>query len=202
MSLEHAILGFLNYGPFSGYDLKKAFDQSIYHFWNADLSQIYRSLARLNENGWTETQVIEQGSRPDRKVYTITQAGREELLRWLTTPIPQESTHSANLVQVFFAGQLSDEDALNIFRPAAQQIRQLLSVYEQAPAAFSDQAMQRFPENAEINEREKFFWLLTLECGYIYNKGLLEWMESAIQRLENHDYTNLFAFPEYKDKKE
>ena len=33
MSLEYAILGFLNYRPLSGYDLKKVFDNSVRHFW-------------------------------------------------------------------------------------------------------------------------------------------------------------------------
>ncbi len=34
MSLEYAILGFLNYHSFTGYDLKKAFDSSVRHrYW-------------------------------------------------------------------------------------------------------------------------------------------------------------------------
>ena len=33
MSLEHAILGFLNYHPYSGYDLKKVFDHSVQPRW-------------------------------------------------------------------------------------------------------------------------------------------------------------------------
>ena len=47
MSLKHAILGFLGYTSLSGYDLKKAFDGSVQHFWPADQSQIYRPLAQL-----------------------------------------------------------------------------------------------------------------------------------------------------------
>ena len=44
MSLDHAILGFLNYRRYSGYDLKKIFDKSVRHFWPADQSQIYLTL--------------------------------------------------------------------------------------------------------------------------------------------------------------
>jgi PadR family transcriptional regulator AphA len=32
MSLKHAILGFINYRPLSGYDLKKIFDGSVRYF--------------------------------------------------------------------------------------------------------------------------------------------------------------------------
>ena len=90
MSLSHAILGFLNHRPHSGYDLKKVFDASVRHFWPADQSQIYRTLSRMSQNGWTETEIIRQESRPDRKLYHITAAGRKELHRWLTTPLPPE----------------------------------------------------------------------------------------------------------------
>ena len=69
MSLEHAILGFLNYRPFSGYDLKKIFDTSVRHFWPADQSQIYRTLSRLEENGFAEMEVVEQEDRPDQPGY-------------------------------------------------------------------------------------------------------------------------------------
>ena len=36
MSLKHAILGFLSFKALSGYDLKKAFDNSVRHFWTAN----------------------------------------------------------------------------------------------------------------------------------------------------------------------
>lgn len=194
MSLEHAILGFLNYGPFSGYDLKKVFDASVRHFWAADQSQIYRSLARLAENGWAETETVEQEGRPDRKVYHITPAGRAELTRWLTTPIPPEESRSANLVQVFFASQLDDEEALAIFRRGVEQLRATLAVFDQVSEVFFGQAIQKFPPQAQLTERERFFWMLTLECGLANARANLHWLESVVRRLENKNYTNTFDF--------
>ena len=109
MSLEFAILGFLNYKPLSGYDLKKLFDVSVRHFWYADQSQIYRTLTRLTSQGLVEVEVVEQTARPDRKVYYITSSGKQQLHRWLLQPPPMQQPHSAPLVQIFFSGQLSDE---------------------------------------------------------------------------------------------
>jgi PadR family transcriptional regulator, regulatory protein AphA len=88
MSLEHAILGFLNYRPMSGYDLKKIFDTSVRHFWPADQAHIYRTLNRLAEQGLATMEVVEQEVRPDRKVYHITPEGREHLHEWLLSPLP------------------------------------------------------------------------------------------------------------------
>src|SRR5512142_2217155 len=99
MSLEFAILGFLNYHPYTGYDLKKIFDSSVRHFWPADQSQIYRTLANLTDQGFVKMQKIAQEERPDRKVYHITAAGRQELLQWLSGPPPIGSPRSASLIQ-------------------------------------------------------------------------------------------------------
>jgi DNA-binding PadR family transcriptional regulator len=179
MSLEHAILGFLNYRPLSGYDLKKAFDTSVQHFWPADQSQIYRTLGRLVAQGWTEVEVVAQDTRPNRKVYHITAAGRAELRRWLQAALPSEDTRSAALVQVFFAGQLPDDQVLPMFERAAAELRALLAHYAQVP----EQAAPYFA--LAQSEREVFFWMLTLECGVAMARGQLEWVESVIQRLND-----------------
>ena len=112
-------LGFLNYKPLTGYDLKKIFDTSVRHFWAADQSQIYRTLNKLTERGWAEMDLVEQSNRPDRKVYAITEAGREELQSWLLSPTKPHMPHSAELIQVFFTGQLSDEYILAMFESSA-----------------------------------------------------------------------------------
>ncbi len=62
MSLKHAILGFLSFKPLSGYDLKKAFDKSVHHFWPANQSQIYRTLSQMTDEGLIEKEVIERES--------------------------------------------------------------------------------------------------------------------------------------------
>src|SRR5512146_187920 len=134
MSLEFAILGFLNYHPYTGYDLKKIFDTSIRHFWPADQSQIYRTLARLTGLGFAKVEKVPQEDRPDRKVYHITEAGRAELLRWLASPPPLDDPRSAPLIQVFFTGQLSDQEILAKFEGFAEMMRFILAQYEQIPA--------------------------------------------------------------------
>jgi len=178
MSLEFAILGFLNYHPYTGYDLKKIFDTSIRHFWPADQSQIYRTLARLTKQGFAEVEKVLQEDRPDRKVYHITDPGRAELLKWLAGPPPLEEPRSAPLIQVFFAGQLSDDETLAKFEGFAAIMRAILSQYEQVPGQIG-------PYQQEITSpREHFFWLLTLDNGIRSMRANLEWAESVITQIK------------------
>jgi DNA-binding PadR family transcriptional regulator len=184
MSLEHAILGFLQYESFSGYDLKKVFDTSIQHFWPADQSQIYRTLGQLAEEGLVEVEVVPQRDRPDRKVYSVTEAGRAELHRWLTGPTPLQEPRSAPLIQVFFAGLLSDEEALLIFRRGAEFIRMMLDSYGHVPPVIDKISTEL------ATPRDAFFWALTLESGLVQARSQLAWMEDVIRRLENKEYVS------------
>lgn len=183
MSLEHAILGFLQYRPLSGYDLKSVFDRSVRHFWPADQSQIYRILSRLSEKGLVDMEVIEQDEHPDRKVYAITGEGREELHRWLTTPLPQKGERIAELIQVFFAGQLTDDEALALFQRFAEHLRENLSVLRQVP----QQGKGDKPGGAPP-ARDAFFWMLTLDYGIHMTEASLNWVEDVIARMERGEH--------------
>jgi PadR family transcriptional regulator AphA len=179
MSLEYAILGFLNYLPLSGYDLKKMFDTSVQHFWPADQSQIYRTLARLTEQGRVEMEVIHQGDHPDRKVYSITPVGREQLQGWLKAPPPMEPNRSASLVQVFFCGQLSDEEILAKFEAVAAMMHVVLERYNQVPSQIEEYS------RLVNSPRESYFWLLTLDLGLRSMRANLEWAENVIEQLKH-----------------
>ena len=178
MSLEYAILGFLNYLPLTGYDLKKMFDTSVQHFWPADQSQIYRTLARLTGQGFIEMQVIHQEDRPDRKVYHITEAGQAQLQGWLKGMPPAEPNRSAALIQVFFCGQLSDQEILAKFEAVAGMLRVILDRYHQIPAQLEEYT------SLVNSERESYFWLLTLDLGLRSMRANLEWAENVIEELK------------------
>jgi len=179
MSLDFAILGFLNYHPYSGYDLKKIFDTSVQHFWPADQSQIYRTLNRLTKQSFASMEKVTQEDRPDRKVYHISETGRAELLKWLAGPPPLDEPRSAPLIQVFFSGQLPDEEILAKFEGYAAIMRAMLAQYEQVPAQIG-------PYQKEITSpREHFFWLLTLDNGIRMMRANLEWVENIITQIKN-----------------
>lgn len=183
MSLKHAILGFLSFVPLSGYDLKKAFDRSVQHFWPANQSQIYRTLAQLDEEGLVEKEVIEREERLDMKIYNITAAGRAELHQWLSTPLPEHDTREPFLIQVYFGGRLSDAEILNLLRLKLREIEERLAVY-----ATVYQMSQNAPSQI-VDPRTIFFGMLTLELGYINSQSDAAWLRSAIERVEATNYS-------------
>jgi DNA-binding PadR family transcriptional regulator len=87
VALPHAILVSLceQYG--SGYELARRFDRSIGYFWAATHQQIYRTLKSMEGDGWVVVTPVVQQSRPDKKVYAVSDAGRAELARWIAEPL-------------------------------------------------------------------------------------------------------------------
>lgn len=181
MSLEHAILGLLNYEPMTGYDIKKMVDLSISHFWPAVQSQIYKTLSRMENEGWLTVETIPQEPRPPRKVYALTGAGRAELLRWLEAPQPPSEARLAWLIQVFFAGRLSDEKVIALLEYQLGLQRARLQAFAAIPPENRDQM-------SESDPRERFFWLLTVDYGVAQATAQVRWLEQAVASIRSGEY--------------
>jgi DNA-binding PadR family transcriptional regulator len=88
MPLHHALLALLAHGESYGYELKTAVDRSVAPGAGAlNIGHVYQVLDRLRRDGLVaDVRAEAHGGRPERRVYAITPAGREELARWLAEP--------------------------------------------------------------------------------------------------------------------
>ncbi|MCB0044064.1 MAG: PadR family transcriptional regulator [Caldilineaceae bacterium] len=99
--LEHYILGLLTINPLTGYDVKKYLDtEGRFARKRTALSQIYTTLKRMAENGLVTFEEELREGKADLKIYSITQAGRDELLNLLYSPVQQ--TFRYNESSIFF----------------------------------------------------------------------------------------------------
>ncbi|MFD5618551.1 PadR family transcriptional regulator [Streptomyces yangpuensis] len=79
MALRHAVLAALLDGEFSGYELAKSFDIGVANFWHASPQQLYAELAKLEKEGLVEGRQVVQETRPNKRLFRVTDAGRAEL---------------------------------------------------------------------------------------------------------------------------
>ena len=120
MSLNHILLGLLR-EPAAGYDLKAVFDERISHFWSAEFGQIYPTLNRLEERGLLQSRVEPSDRGPNRRVYGLTEEGRRELLRWLSSGPVVGTERFAYLAQLYFMDTLGDLHETCAFMTALKQ---------------------------------------------------------------------------------
>src|ERR1041384_4339943 len=114
MSLPHLLLGLLSSTPMSGYDLNKEFNTTVQHFWTTDQSQIYRALYKLEEEGKVRVETIIQEDNPNKKVYHITEAGKEELRDWLAKRHTSGHTREAWMGPLFFGSGMYKNSARSV----------------------------------------------------------------------------------------
>jgi DNA-binding PadR family transcriptional regulator len=70
-----------------GYELKLALEQTFGEAYpSPNIGQIYVTLKRLEQDALVCSQDVEQTTRPNKRVYELTPAGREALQSWVAEP--------------------------------------------------------------------------------------------------------------------
>ena len=114
MSLRDAVLAALLEGESSGYDLAKGFDASVANFWMATPQQLYRELERLAEQGLIQARIVHQERRPNKRMFSLTEAGREAI-RQFTRKSPKPSVIRDELMVKVQAADAGDGAAVRGF---------------------------------------------------------------------------------------
>lgn len=132
---SYVVLGLLaREGQSTPYDLKRHIAATIGHFWSFPHALLYKEPARLVELGLVTEEREEEGRR--RRLFTITEAGRQAVRAWLDRPARQPTElRDLGLLQLFFA----DLEAAPAMRAIAQEQlarhREQLALYEAAQQA-------------------------------------------------------------------
>ncbi|MCG8924966.1 PadR family transcriptional regulator [Lentzea sp. CC55] len=103
MSLRNAVMAALLDGESSGYDLAKAFDASVANFWMCTPQQLYRELDRMEADGLIAARVVEQERRPNKRLFSLTGEGAEELTRFTAAQHKPTAIRDELLVAVMAA---------------------------------------------------------------------------------------------------
>jgi DNA-binding PadR family transcriptional regulator len=111
MSLRHALLGVLAARPMSGYELSQFFDSSTGWVWTAPHSQIYPLLGKMQNEGVIESENQVRGTKLQRKVYSVTPSGLDELTDWIGTPHPSAGSRDPILTQALLFDMVEPERA-------------------------------------------------------------------------------------------
>ena len=167
MSLRHALLGVLADEPRTGYGLLKHFEQSIAYAWPASHSQIYPELAWLLDAGL----IRQTGSGPrGAKTYETTEAGVEEVRRWLRTE-PERRVRSEAELRSFFLWLLDPADAAAFLEAERDRFRRLLAELER----IQDEEIPATPKQRAYR--------LALVGGLMTIRARIEWSEWALREV-------------------
>jgi len=110
MSVRSLCLAILSFGDATGYEIRKESTEGRFsYFEDASFGSIYPALARLESEGLVTVREEPQAGKPARKVYSITEAGREEFIKSLCDPQAPDTFKSPFLLIALNAAQLTPD---------------------------------------------------------------------------------------------
>ncbi len=155
-----ALLGLLMAGPRHGYELHRDFRAGLGRVWQIGLSQLYAQLKRLAEAGLVTVETEAQPSRPPRKVYRLTPAGREAFLAWLQRPTPHvRGIRLEFLARLYFYRELGLPGLEALVAGQAVLFRQRAAALAESAAASDDEFLRLVYEFRRMQLAAVIAWL-------------------------------------------
>ena len=152
------LLGLLAIESMSGYDLGQMIRGSVRHFWNESYGQIYPNLKELARGGFVRCKTERQRGKPDRRVYSITEKGRERLREWLAVPPQPEIPRNELLLKLFFGQQVDAEILIGYVEHTVEEHRAVLD-YPRPGGARADRGESALSGSAVL-ENGRALWAI------------------------------------------
>jgi DNA-binding PadR family transcriptional regulator len=182
VALPHAILVALAEQSGSGYELARRFDRSIGYFWAATHQQIYRTLRAMESDGWVQATTVTQHGRPDKKVYTVSEAGRAELARWIAAPLTGRGSTVADNRTRDLAVKVrgaSFGDAAAVAAQAAELRAERAALLD----TYRAYAKRQFPDPASLSGSALHQYLV-LRGGIRAEESAIAWLDEVLTSLQ------------------
>ncbi|WP_083889350.1 PadR family transcriptional regulator [Nocardia pneumoniae] len=180
MALRNAVLAALLEGEASGYDLAKGFDASVANFWMATPQQLYKELDRMAADGLIQTRVVQQERRPNKRLHSLTPAGRAALHQFIAEPAKPTAIRDEMMVKV---QGMDVEDAPAVRATIAERMewaKAKLARYERLRSRLLDGRS----EQAYLAETERIGPYLTLLRGISFEQENIRWGAFALSVID------------------
>ncbi|HLR45284.1 MAG TPA: PadR family transcriptional regulator, partial [Brevibacterium sp.] len=165
----------------SGYDLAKAFDVNVSHFWAASPQQLYRELDRLEGEGLVSARTVEQERRPNKRVFTVTAAGREAL-RGFTQRAPKPTAIRDELLVQVAAVELGDPAAVRSHIAAKKaESQKKLARYDRS----RERLLDGRSEEEYFAQEERIGPYLSLVRGILFEEENIRWGTKILSVLDS-----------------
>jgi len=139
-SPEYALLGVLMTGPKHGYEIHGYFSSKMNQFWHLSMSQAYALLKRMEKNGMLISKEEWQVNRPSKKIFSITQAGKERFLGWVHSPVKHvRDLRIEFMAKLFFIKELKLKGALDIIDKQIEVLQEKLHLIKSSKENIIDE---------------------------------------------------------------
>jgi DNA-binding PadR family transcriptional regulator len=171
LSTEFALLGFLRQQPMYGYEIHQQLSRAtgLGLVWRLKQSQLYALLAKLEREGYVATTIEYQDARPPRKMFELTESGRQAFQDWVQRPVQQGRKLRLDFLAKLYFAQLEGPEVAT-------------RLIEQQRMACRDLLRQQAEETEALRHGQPYDWLVhKFRLGQI--EAMLAWLDTCQEAL-------------------
>lgn len=148
----------------TGYDIKKRIQSALSAATNASYGTLYPTLHKLLSEQAVEVQEVMQMSRPSKKVYHITERGRQELIDWLRQPAAADQVKREFLLKLYLAKGLPDDTLRSLLAKRRDDTEAQLKTLKAEMKSASDRYQEWVIDYALSIAKAEIEWITQLEA--------------------------------------
>ncbi len=173
--MENVILGLLLLCPRTIYQLKKRIDEGLNLMYSCSTGSIQVSLKKLLRGGFITVAEMSEGGKT-KKLYSITDKGKEKFLSWVNGAIDGGAVKNPELAKVYFLGFSQKENRTGQIEARIKGLQQTLAELEKI-----------CKEGESLNPQDNdilFFQLQTAKYGRDLMRFTIGWYENLLRSIQ------------------
>ncbi|MEU3186691.1 PadR family transcriptional regulator [Streptomyces sp. NPDC006923] len=164
------LLALLAKGPAHGYELKQSLETLFGSAYpQPNVGQVYVTLTRLEKAGLIRGEAVEQSSRPNKRIYELTEAGHEAVAAWFEQTSDEPRVRDEFFMKLALAPLTGVADQIGLIN---KQRRHYLNLMR---------AMSRL---AATEDRDNRVAQLLIEGAMLHLQADLDWLERCQEEME------------------
>ncbi|MHA7177202.1 PadR family transcriptional regulator [Arthrobacter sp. Sr24] len=175
MSIKHSLLALLQESPRYGYQLRGEFEERTGSTWPLNIGQVYTTLDRLERDELVEK---DGDDGEGHVIYSITAAGRAEVMSWFAAPVAASNPPRNELaIKLALALTLDDVDVAAVVQAQRTASMKLLQDYTRQRRAAATNAGTGLTSDPGTGSANDAAWLLVLDSLIFTTEAEVRWLD-------------------------
>ena len=113
--MDYVILGILLLGNRTIYQLRERIDKGLNLMYSSSMGSIQAAIKKLLDGGYIQyEETVEKGKY--KKIYSLTDSGKQRFFEWVNSPIGAYHTKSPELAKMYFMGFSDEQNRKKIWK--------------------------------------------------------------------------------------
>ena len=169
--MEKILLGMLMGRPFTGYDIRKKMELSTKFFFSSSQGSINPAFKRLEKNEFVTVEENISNGRL-RKLYTITDSGREYFKEWLNSKVGVSKVKNDMLLRLFFFPYITQDEKISILENYLAELK------------IHIETLQNLGNVPQVRENCNEYEAATMEFGIGYYSFTYNWYKKYLEKIK------------------